>query len=260
MNKLFSISITFVFLLTMVVSPAFAVTTTRPVVDKMNKAGSRAAEKNDASMTQLKARADKEISRRIEALTKLLSRIAEFKKLSASQKSSLSVQVQAEIDKLTTLKAKIAADTDLTTLKADVQSIVDAYRIYALFMPKIQILGAADRLQITADAMSSHAATLETKITEKQTAGQNVTELQTLLADMNAKIANAKTQAQNAITTVTPLTPEGYPGNKTQLQSAQQMIVTGIKDLNTARQDARKIIVGLMKLGKTAKPSVTTTP
>lgn len=247
MRKIFSISLITVFLLTLVVSPAFAVT--RP--EKMSSnAAVKTANLQDASIEKLKERATKEIDRRIESLNKLITRISEFKKLSAAQKTALTAQVQAEITKLTALKTKIAADTDLATLKTDIQSIVTAYRVYALFMPKIQILGAADRVQTTADTMSSQAATLEVKINEQQTAGQNVTELQTLLTDMKAKIADAKTQAQGAIDTVTPLTPEGFPSNKTQLQSARQMVVTGIKDLNTARQDARKIIVGLMKMSK----------
>lgn len=262
MKKIFSLSFTFVFLLTLVVSPAFAVE--RPLVDKLTKTGSKAAEKKterqDASLEKLKERANKEITRRIESLNKLIARIAEFKKVSATEKASLTTQVQAEVNKLTALKAKIAADTDVTTLKTDVQSIVSDYRIYALFLPKIQLLGAADRLQGTADQMSSHAAQLEVKINEKQTAGQSVTDLQTLLTDMKAKIADAKTQAQGAMDTVTPLTPEGFPDNKTQLQSARQKIAAGIKDLNTARQDARKIIVGLMKLGKMSSTTPTTTP
>lgn len=260
MQKVFSFSIIFVFLLT-VVSPAFAVT--RPSIERTNpssKAAEKKQERQDASMEKLKERADKEISRRIESLRKLITRISEFKKISSAQKTSLTAQVQAEIDKLTALQAKIAADTDLETLKTDVKSIVTAYRIYALFMPKIQILGSADRLQTTVDQMSSHAARLETKIGEQESNGQDVSELQTLLTDMKANIASAKTQAQNAIDTVTPLTPEGYPDNKTELQEAREMVVTSIKYLNTARQDGRKIIVGLLKLGKATTSTVTTTP
>jgi hypothetical protein len=261
MRNVSVLSFTFIFLLTLVVSPAFAVT--RSGSDRL-MAGSNAAEKKeevkDASMARLQARAAKEVTRRIESLNKLILRISEFKKLSTTQKTSLTTQVQAEIDKLTALQIKIQADADLTTLKTDVQSIVTDYRIFALFMPKVQILGAADRLFTTADEMSSHAAMLETKINEQQTKGNDVSALQTLLTDMKAKVADAKTQGQSAIDTVSPLTPEGFPDNKTQLQSARQMIETGIKDLNTARQDARKITVGLLKFGKMTSEKPTKTP
>lgn len=262
MRRIVSLSTIVVFFLTLVVSPTFAAA--RPAVDRAANAGSKAAEKRqntqDTNIDRFKERANKEIDRRIASLERLLTRINEMKKMTASQKTSLTTQVQTEIDKLEALKVKIAADTDMATLKTDVQSIVTAYRIYALFLPKIQILGAADRLQTTADMMSSHAARLEVKIEEQEANGQDVADAEALLADMNAKIADANTQAQNAINTVTPLTPEGFPDNKTQLQSARQMIATGLKDLNTARQDARKIIVWFVELRGTTTPSVTTTP
>ena len=65
---------------------------------------------------------------------------------------------------------------------------------------------------------------------------------------MKSQITDAKTQAQSALDAVTSLTPEGYPDNKTTLQNARQMVVNGIKSLNNARQDARKIIVWLTQL------------
>ena len=267
MKKIFSFSFIGIVLLTVVVTPAFAIE--RPAADTMHTGSTGAGlrqEKMEARTEKitdnLQARADQEISRRLESLQKLITRINEFKKLSASQKTSLTTQVQAQITSLTALQAKIKADTDPATVKTDVQSIIGSYRIYALFVPQIQLLGAADRLLTTSDEMSSHAAILGTKITEAQTKGQNVTDLQTLLSDMNTKIADAKTQGQNAINAVTPLTPDGYPGNKTTLQSAREMVVAGVKDLNMARQDARKIIVGLLKFGKlsTTTPTVTVTP
>jgi len=260
MKKIFSISLVAVFLFSVVVVPAFAITTKPLDARSSSKAAEKKLARLDASMENLKERGEKEINRRLESLNKLLTRIAEFKKLSATQKAALNSQVQAEITKLNALLAKIQADTDVTTLQADVKSIVDSYRIYALFMPKIQILGASDRMLNTADLMSSQAAQLEVKINAKQTEGKNVADLLTLLADMKAKIADVKSQAQAAIDIVTPLVPEGFPDNKTSLQSARQMLVTALHNLNTARQDGRKIIVGLMKLGKITSDGPTPTP
>jgi len=228
---------------------------------RASKAAERAQERLDNISENLRERAQKEISRRTEALNKLITRISEFKKLSSTQKSTLTTQVQAQIDALNALLTKINADTDVATLKTDVKSIVDSYRIYALFIPQIQILGSADKILSITDEMTTLSTTLEAKIGEQQAKGQNVTDLQTLLTDMKAKIADAKTQAQAAIDAVTPLTPAGFPGNKTTLQSARQMLTTAITDLNTARQDARQIVVGLMKLNKTTvTPTVTATP
>lgn len=205
----------------------------------------RAAGKVDS----LQARAQTEIQRRITSLTELSAKVSSIKRLSAAQKTTLTSQIQSEITSLTTLQAKIQADTDPAVLKADVQSIVTSYRVYALFMPQIRLLAASSVLMETADKMSSLSANLQTRITAAQAAGANVSNMQASLADMNAKIADANIQANAIIASVTPLTPAGFPGNKTILQSAQTKLQTGIADLKTAGTDARQIIQGLVVAG-----------
>jgi hypothetical protein len=175
--------------------------------------------------------------------------------LTADQKSSFVTQIQTEITNLQTLSAKVKSDTDPVVLKTDVQSIVKSYRVYLLFVPKIEIIAAADRMENVADQMSSLSAKLETRIDSAKSAGSDVSTLVTLLADMNAKISDSRVQGTNAINAVLPLTPDGYPANASTLQSARKMIQTGRLDLVTGRQDAEKILKGLRAIEK--KPSVT---
>ncbi|MBI3495588.1 hypothetical protein HY065_03105, partial [Candidatus Berkelbacteria bacterium] len=61
-------------------------------------------------MANLKARADKEIDRRITELNIILNKINGFQKLSDSDKSAMTQSVQTEITNLTNLKTKIDAD------------------------------------------------------------------------------------------------------------------------------------------------------
>lgn len=211
----------------------------------------------DQKVANLKARADQEINRRLTSLNNLISRIASVKRLTADQKEALTGQVQTEITNLTQLKTKIDSDTDSATLKTDVALIVKSYRIYALFVPKIHILIASDFILDTTDKISSETGKLQTKITEQQSKGNDVASLFTALADAQAKTADAKTQAQNAQNAVLPLTPDGFPDNKTTLQSARSMLQTGHQDLKTARQDIKTIIQGLKTHPTT---SVTDTP
>ncbi len=258
MKKIISFGISSVMLLTSVVGSAFAMELpSRPPHSGTPSAmkQEKMQERTDTRMDNLKNRANQEITRRIASLQKLLTRISEIKKITDSQKASFTSQVQTEINNLTTLQAKIQADTDTATLKTDVQSIVQSYRVYALFMPKIEILGAADRILTTSDQVTAEVTKLQTKIDEAKAKGKDVTTLQALLTDLQAKVTDAKLQAQNAITTVTPLTPDGYPGNKTSLESARTMIKTGHQDLLTAREDAKKIIKELLSFLKTLKPS-----
>lgn len=272
-NKFVSYKIITVFIVAIVILFVFQIKTvlaieSNTVVDSLDKANSLRMEnkvKPEVTKTtatpsankveNLKQRANAEIERRITSLNKLIEKINALKKLSDTQKATFISQIQEEITSLTNLKVKINADSDLATLKTDVKSIVQSYRIYLLFIPKINVLVAADSLDALADKMSSLAAKLELRI---NTSGDvDVTKLKTTLEDMKAKIADSKVQAQKARDAVISLTPEGYPGNKGILQQGREYIVAGKKDIRDARQDAMIIIQGLKGIQnlKTSTPS-----
>ncbi|MFA5013196.1 MAG: hypothetical protein WC520_01390 [Candidatus Paceibacterota bacterium] len=170
-------------------------------------------QKKEEILQSQKERAIAEIDRRVTSLNQVIEKINGMKRITQDQKSILAAQVQAEIDSLTQLKDKINADTDKATLLADKKSIVQKYRIYALFQPKIRIMAQADQILELADLMDARTDN----------------------ADAKTKIADAKIQAQKAIDTVTVLTPEGYPGNKPTLLSAVGMLQAARQDLNVAR-------------------------
>jgi hypothetical protein len=224
------------------------------------RAGSEAAKRqalitqNDANKIQdLKKRADSEITRRINSLTELMSKINTLKKLSVTDKSSLVTKLQAEINNLNILKTKIDADTDLVMLKTDVSSIVQSYRVYLVFLPQTRILITADSMGTTADNLTTLSNKLQTLITGSGETGATLTNLQNLLTDMQAKIKDAQTQYQAADTEVLPLTPQGYPGNITSLKDARLKLKTGTTDLKIARDDAKQLVKVLRSLKKTLK-------
>ncbi len=207
--------------------------------------------KGEQRITNLKSRGDREIDRRIAALNSLLNKINGLKKLSASDKTTFSSQIQTEISNLTELRVKIDADSDLATLRNDVKSIVSSYRVFLLFMPKIRLLAAADRMSEAADNLSSIATKLQGRI---QQVGSPAN-LQAILTDMMGKIADSKNQYQAVENEVPPLTPDGYPGNKATLDDARGKIKAGAADLKGARDDARQIRALLRTLKVTTSNS-----
>lgn len=245
-------------------SSAYAIERSETATPGANKLLQRQQAKGvvtDSKTTNLKERAAKEITRRLTSLNKLIEKINRLKKITDAQKSSFVSQIQTEITNLNTLKTKIDADTDLVTLKADVQPVIKSYRIYALFMPKIHILTAADELDNLSEKLSTIATKLETRIREANARGSDTTALNSLPTDIKSKISDTKTQAKNARNVILPLTPEGYPGNLIVLKAARTMLLTGKKDLQTARKDALTIIQGLKALNKISPtPTPTSTP
>jgi hypothetical protein len=223
----------------------------------VTKAAERKQATQETIIENLRNRATKEIDRRIEAMNRLITKITNLKKLSDTQKATLTSQVQTEITNLTSLKTKILADTDLTTLRTDVKSIVSSYRIYALFIPKINILTAAESTNNAADQMTSASAELAKRIQEAKNNTHDTSALETSLATVQAKIADAKSQAQIAIDTVIPLTPDGYPANKSSLDAARQNLKTAREDLMNAKTEAKSILSALRQFKKSdsVKPS-----
>ncbi|MFA6006188.1 MAG: hypothetical protein WC764_00425 [Candidatus Paceibacterota bacterium] len=210
------------------------------------------------------ARSDKQIDARIADLNTLMARVQEMKNVSADQKTSIAADVQNNVGELTALKAKIDADTELATAREDEKSILGSYRVYALIIPRGHLIAAADRIATLVGMMTTLSGKLQTRINEAQTAGKDVTALQTALTDLNAKLADASIQASAAINYVAPLVPDNgdkavAKANQAALKSARADIKVGTSDLHDARKDIETIMKGLKAFNKTSEATSTPT-
>jgi len=222
----------------------------RPVVQKEVKLASKSAviSKIQANISQdLMQRAQKEITRRLDFLNDLITKLNGIKKITSAGKADLQSQIQAQIDSLNTLQTKINNDTDNVTLKADVKSIVSDYYIFLFFRVKVNLLIASDRASSATDNLNQIYTKLQTRINQDQTPGE-IASLNSLLSDMNAKLTDANTENTAVQTELTPLVAQGYPGNKTTLDDASVKIKTAISDLKAVYQDALQIRQGLKGL------------
>jgi DNA repair ATPase RecN len=214
-----------------------------------------------AKMTTAISRADQEIARRTTALNALNTRVQAMQKVTDQFKQSLETAIEGQVSALATLQTKIDADTDATTLKTDVQSITQSYRIYAVILPQGRIAAAADRLVTISGMMTTLGSKLQTRIAALQTGGTDVTTLSNALSDLSAKISDASTQAQQSVTISAVLTPD--QGNKTTMASntatlkeARGDLMVAQNDLIAARKDIATIMAGLkVDAGATASTS-----
>ncbi len=228
--------------------------------------GTLSAASLSARITNITDHADMEIARRLAVLNALSTRVNAMVNLSASEKSGLSASIQAQITAMTALQGKVGADAaaeSTSSLATDVRSIVSSYRIFVLVLPQGAIEAASDRILTIVNIMNSLSGKLSARISEAASAGNNVTASQSALADMNAKIADAGTQAQAANAEVASLTPDN--GNTQQMQAntaalkdARTKIGAAQTDLLAAREDAKTIIkaIGTFKVSAGATSSV----
>ena len=122
-----------------------------------------------------------------------------MQKVTDAFKQSLKHHRTAEISTLAALKTKIDADTDATTLKADLKSITKSYRVYALVLPQGRIAAAADREVTLVSMMSTLGTKLQARVQAAGQSGADVTAATATLTDMSSKLQDAQTQAQAAV-------------------------------------------------------------
>ncbi|MDO8523754.1 MAG: hypothetical protein Q7R74_00825 [bacterium] len=198
-------------------------------------------------ITRAKAKGDQEIDRRIENLNDLLTRVQGMRALADADKTAIQAAISNQVSMLIALKGKIDADTDAATLRTDVQSVTSSYRIYALIIPQIRIIAAADRIVTISNQMHQFSGKLQARIGEAQAAGFDMTAALAALADYNAKVADAGAQAQAAVSEIATLSPDNgdqasMTANMNALKDARAKIVAAQKDLRDARKDAETIL------------------
>lgn len=209
------------------------------------RAGDDRKGERGGDFASLQARATAEIDGRIARLNAQIKRVGEMVRLSAEQKASITTELSAQVTALTSLKAKIAAGTDIAMVKEDMKSVTKAYRVYLVSMPKAAITSAADRAMHVAAQMEAFAAKLSARVTASASA-----EVVAALSDMNAKIADAKVQAQAGATLVASLQADNgdvaiAASNAEALKSAKAKIDAAQQDLKAARKDMEIVMKGI---------------
>jgi hypothetical protein len=205
-------------------------------------------------LSDIITKANTDIAKRVEALNALNTRVQGMKNESSDEKASISSQVQTNITGLTTLKAKIDADTDASLAKDDIKGIFSNFRIYALVIPQGWIAASADRVATISGLMTSLSAKIQARIAADQSVGKSVTSLTAVLAEMNAKVLDASSQSVSANASVTALVPDQGNAsiaatNKSTLVAAHAKIKIATDDLKAARKDVATLLAGLKSLG-----------
>lgn len=229
-------------------------------------ASSTKALKVSKTVAEALKKADTEITKRIESLNKTMEKIQAMKNVSESEKNSIKTDLQSEIDKLTALQSKIQLDTDLATIKKDLATIISGSRIYALVVPKANILASVDKINTIATMLGTISTKLQTRIDEATASGTstNVTAMQTALSDIERYIASAKEESLTAQTVVSGLVPDNgdktvLDSNNSKIKSAKVNIKNANKYLTDARKAASIITKGLKSPGEKDTDKATTT-
>lgn len=215
------------------------------IVGVLTLAGTASAARPAVDLTVAKAKCDAAIAERVVELDKLNGRVDAAKALTAGHKATVGGILATSTSGLTDLKAKIDADTDAATLKADCGQITVGYRVYALRAPQVHLALVGDRQSAVLARGTTIAGKLDTAIQKAAAAGKDVTDATAKLADLRAKLADATAQLNGLVDHELTLTPEQWNADHTVLGATMQALNTSQADLRAALADARAIILDL---------------
>jgi hypothetical protein len=196
-------------------------------------------------MTLLKDRGHLAIQRRLNELDRLTALVNGAKHLTSANRSALLSKLSSDRSGLQSLDTKIQGDTDAATLKADLTSIVTAYRIYVLVAPQVHLVVASDRVAAFVALGDTIAGKIQAAIDTAKGKGTDIKAAQAALNDMKKQLQAASAAIAGVASKVIALTPSGYPGNRTTLLSARSAILTARAHLVTERADALAAVTAL---------------
>ena len=252
--------------LSIMLTSAIFISTVSLIANAQSATGTPAVSKaTQARITKIQTRADQEITRRIDGMNLLITRLGQMAKLSDSDKTTLTSELQSNITNLKTLQSTIDSETVIATLQTDVKSIASTYRIFALVMPRDNVIAAADKLASTVDALNILSTKISSRLTDPNFTISNMTSVTDTLGEIKAKLQDASTQAQNAINAVVPLVPDNsdksvMASNTSALKTARGYIKTGTADIKTVLAEIKALRKSIDKLKPvTAQNSATST-
>ncbi len=193
----------------------------------------------DNSVAHLQSLGDCEINRRLVTITTLQDRVSNPNGLTSGDRSALQALLTADTAGLTALKAKIDGDSDVTTLRADIGTIVTRYRIYVLMVPMTAEVIAADKEAAAVGRLTTVAGKLQDRI---NAATGDVSQAQADLENMTASLGQVSTATLSDLTqALLRLTPADYNGGTAgPLLKTDHATLQGFRaSLNAARADAQ---------------------
>jgi len=207
-----------------------------------------------ATLAGIKAKANTDITDRVNDLNAAIAKVDAAKGLGAGQ-ATLVAYLGTDIAPLQQLDTKIAGDTTVKEAAQDFSSIFTGYRVYVLVLPAARIAGDADRA--TATAIPTLAA--DAAKAQKLVSPRNQEFLQPLVNDLNAQISTATNATNGLAAAVLAFTPAQWNANHDLLSPAKSSDQTTDTALRKGRSDVQDIRQVLRGAGVRSAGTTTTT-
>jgi hypothetical protein len=176
-------------------------------------------------LNNLVARGQQEISKRVQSLGSLESKI-QSSKLSDTQKSTLTPLIDTNVAGLKTLSDQIGAGTDVTAVKALDQKVYTDFRIYAVVIPQINEARSLYGERNSADSfITVTLPKIQAKLDAAKAKGKDVSARQTAVDNAKTTLASIQADIDGQVTKALGVKPSDYPAtSKTDLGAVRSEI------------------------------------
>ena len=208
-------------------------------------AGPANAQTSGAGLNDVKTKAAAAITARLNSLNSAIIAVDNNKWLTTTDKSTSLQILNSDVPALTTLGAKIQADTTLSQVTADYKTIFTGYRVYLLVLPQIRLAAVGDDLGTGVVPKLTDAQTRLENLLNGRDKGKDNPTIQAAMADLNTQIQAITQETDGLSATVLAYTPAQYDANTSILSPAHTAIKTARADAKTARQDIQTVVEAL---------------
>ncbi len=184
---------------------------------------------------------DQRIEERLAALERLKTAVQNHKRLTDEQRSAIINDANDNENGLKALKQKLDAETEISAALADVRNIYVQFRIFAVVIPRDRGEIVLFHEQNVITRMTNANQRISNLIQKDKDAGHDVTRLEALQADYNAKLQDATNHTNHAQGLIPSLIPANYPGTNETLKTYRADLKAAHDDIKAAAADLRQI-------------------
>jgi len=197
------------------------------------------------TLAEIQASAVTKTGQRTTSLNSAIAKVTANTYLTATDKSTILGILNADLAGMSTVAAKVAADTTVAQAATDYRTIFTGYRVYAVAIPQAHYAAAADSLTTRAIPRLTKTQQKLSALLSGRDASKSTPALQADLADMTSQIDKASSSLSGLASTALAVTPATYDGNHGVLAPVKASLAIARAALKQARSDAAAIVAAL---------------